>query len=644
MLIMTDMASQPNVSSPSRLLVIQGPDIGRTFELGEITRLGRDAENEIVLHDPNVSRVHAEIVKERFSFKIRDCGSRNGILINGIRVKEKTLLKNDEIQIGATRLLFNPDLRIEHAWCSDSRAIYYTSEDVTQEMVPGEPEEVLGEVEKSLVEMLAKLGDIFALAPATTENLARSLVTHLMELFSADRAALLLRERVTGKLRTVLCLPEHSATYLNKQAVSVAYEEKRPYLSYERPEHLRRIPLSGQSEAGSSTPPEFEQGLTIMSTPILAGSAALGVMVVEKIGEAGYSLKDLALFSALGKMTSVLVKSAQLVDFLETRLPDDTGLDVVPSRNSKVRAIFEQAVRVASSDACVIITGESGTGKEVLARAIHEASPRRNGPFVALNCSAIPANLFESELFGYERGAFTGATQTTRGKIEAAHGGTLFLDEIGNLDLSLQPKLLHFLQSHTFYRVGGSQLREADVRIIAATNVDLEEAVREKRFREDLWYRLNVIQFHLPPLRERKEDIGPLADYFIRKAARRSGKEIIGLDSSALILLERYTWPGNIRELANAIERAVILTTEQILTDKDFSFLVHQNFDFDKKRKSESSTRMAPLAEVEKEHILRVLEYFNWNQGKAAEVLGVHRNTLRNKINEYQLRPRSSHG
>lgn len=643
MVNVTETDSQRPVLPSGTLLVIRGANVGVRYELGERTRIGRDSTNEIVLADPNVSRLHAEIVRSRFAYAIRDCDSRNGVFVNGVLVKEKQLLRNDEIRIGTTVFLFNPDLKIENALLSHATVVQYPGEDVTQEFGQrGEALEVSLEREGDLVKFLAQLAEVFSLAPGRTEEVGQRLLEHLRDLFQADHVLLMLREPATDKLRTLLSWPEETPTLVNRELISRAYLEKRPCLASDRPETLTRIPLAGHGETAPLRSAATEKGLTMMAAPILAADTCLGLLVVQKRGIEAYSLKDLALLQALAKLSSGLIRTAQLADYLDLHPMGDQSWQMVSSRNPKMRGIIEQALRVAPTDASVVITGESGTGKEVLARMIHEASRRRRGPFVALNCGAIPPTLFESELFGYEKGAFTGAYRTMRGKIEAAHGGTLFLDEIGNLDLALQPKLLRFLQERAFYRVGGTRPLEADVRIVAATNTDLEAAVRLGRFREDLWYRLNVVSLHLPPLRERREDIAPLAEHFVRQATRRSGKGVLGLDDSALSVLERYDWPGNIRELSNAIERAVILASRPILTGEDFAFL---------RRESSASTRspakadpsqhltpaLLPLAEVERCHIESVLTHCGWNQAKAAEILGVHRNTLRNKIIEYGL-------
>ncbi|MGC8740049.1 MAG: sigma 54-interacting transcriptional regulator [Candidatus Sumerlaeaceae bacterium] len=629
--------SQPKVLPPATLLVVRGPNMGVRYELGERTRIGRDLANEISLADPGVSRLHAEIVRERFAYTIRDCGSRNGIIVNGIRVTHKQLLRNDEIQIGNTVFLFNSDLKLENAIFTQSVAVLYPGDAVTQEL-SAEPSAfvVPSGRDKILIEFLETLANVFSQSSLRTETFGRRLLKHLLDLFSADQAALFVRDVLTQKPRLALVLPEGGTAVIERSAIMRAFEEQRPVLACEQPESLARIPLAGH-DGPLAALPEVQQGLTMMCAPLASGETTLGVLVVKKAGPNQFTAADLALLQAIARISAGFLRGAQLGDYVEIFGPRQSRPDFVPSRNPKVRALFDQAKRVAQSEASVVITGESGTGKEVLARFIHEASPRRQGPFVAVNCAAIPPTLFESELFGYERGAFTGAARTTRGKIEAADGGTLFLDEIGTLDIALQPKLLRFLQERVFYRVGGTRPIEANVRVIVATNENLEEAVNEGRFREDLWYRLNVVSFHMPPLRERREDIAPLAEHLLQQAAKRSGKTVLGLDVSALRLLERYSWPGNIRELANAIERAVILADSPLLTEKDFLFLERQI------ERQYSTTALAnadeiiPLAEVERQHILQVLEHFDWNQARAAEALGVHRNTLRNKIIEYGL-------
>ncbi len=304
----------------------------------------------------------------------------------------------------------------------------------------------------------------------------------------------------------------------------------------------------------------------------------------------------------------------------------------------KFRTVLTEVARVAPVDSAVLIQGETGTGKEVIARAIHEASPRRNQRFVALNCAAIPSALLESELFGHERGAFTGAFTQTKGRFQMADGGTLFLDEIGDLPLELQPKLLRALQEREFERLGSAQTVRVNVRVVAATNQDLGQLVTKKLFRADLFYRLNVIPICLPPLRERIQDILPLTEFFVAKFAARLNKPIDLIPDEVLAVLKAHDWPGNIRELQNAIERAVLFSPGSVLRlPLDLKQTV--------KQRSESVSRT--LADADREHILETLTQTDWmigGQDGAANRLGLPRTTLIYKMRKLGIETRRSPG
>ena len=314
-----------------------------------------------------------------------------------------------------------------------------------------------------------------------------------------------------------------------------------------------------------------------------------------------------------------------------------TTLDLIGS-SPKFRAVMTDVERVAPVDSAVLIQGETGTGKEVIARAIHEASPRRSQRFVALNCAAIPSALLESELFGHERGAFTGAWAQTKGRFEMAHGGTLFLDEIGDMPLELQPKLLRALQEREFERLGSSQTVRVNVRVVAATNQDLGQLVNKKLFRADLFYRLNVIPLLLPPLRERVQDIPALTEFFVAKFAASLNKPIDSIPDEVMAILKAHDWPGNIRELQNFIERAVLFSPGSVLRlPLDLKHSVKQS--------AESDPRT--LADADREHILETLSQTNWligGQGGAANRLGLPRTTLIYKMRKLGIEARRSLG
>ena len=314
-----------------------------------------------------------------------------------------------------------------------------------------------------------------------------------------------------------------------------------------------------------------------------------------------------------------------------------TSLDLIGS-SPKFRALLADVDRIAPVDSAVLIQGETGTGKEVIARAIHEASPRRNQCFVALNCAAIPGPLLESELFGHERGAFTGAFAQTKGRFQQADQGTLFLDEIGDLPLELQPKLLRALQEQEFERLGSSQTIRVNVRVVAATNQDLAQLMANKQFRADLYYRLNVIPVALPPLRERVEDIPLLVEHFVQKFSARMGKPIDVIPEEVMDVLKAHDWPGNIRELQNFIERAVVLSPESVLRPT-FSELKQMT----KQQPTAATSRT--LAEAEREHILDVLKQTDGQIGGmhgAATRLGLPRTTLVYKMRKLGIEARRS--
>ncbi len=327
---------------------------------------------------------------------------------------------------------------------------------------------------------------------------------------------------------------------------------------------------------------------------------------------------------------------------LKSKLSETYRFENIIGVSGKMQEVFRKIRKVASSDATVLIRGESGTGKELIARAIHYHSPRSEAPLVEINCASIPETLLESELFGHEKGAFTGAYKQKKGKFEIANGGTLFLDEIGELPLSLQAKLLRVLQDGRFTRVGGVENIEVNVRLIAATNANLEKLLEEGKFREDLYYRLNVIPILIPPLRERREDIGPLTDFFIQKYARKNKKSIKGISQEARFILMNYDWPGNVRELENAIENAVVMAEGEVITPADLpgylqSSVSEGSFMGQLLQQHKGMSYREKLEAFEREIIRQALEETGGNKTHAAKKLGFTLRTLRNKVKKYNL-------
>ncbi|MDD2852975.1 MAG: sigma-54 dependent transcriptional regulator [Desulfuromonadaceae bacterium] len=319
---------------------------------------------------------------------------------------------------------------------------------------------------------------------------------------------------------------------------------------------------------------------------------------------------------------------------LREELQRGTGsTDAIIFRSENFRAVYELTLQVAESDANILIMGESGTGKELIAGALHRNSPRSSKPFVSLNCAVLSDTLLESQLFGHVRGAFTGAVVNQKGLLEEADGGTLFLDEIGDVSPAVQAKLLRVTQEKDFIVLGSTRTRKVDVRFVSATNKDLMNEVREGRFREDLYYRLNVISVMLPPLRERRDDIEPLARHFLKYSSRRMKKEVLDIDTVALQALVQYDWPGNVRELENVIERAVILARGDAITINLLPL--------DARREPAPVPKLAPsllaLDMIERQHIIAVLKENDFHKSRTAEILGISRKTLDRKLAEYSL-------
>ncbi len=424
------------------------------------------------------------------------------------------------------------------------------------------------------------------------------------------------------------------------------------------------MPGAGGLEVLTAARTEASRTLIIVIT---AASTMNNAVEAMKRGAHDYLTKP---FENLDLVASAVARAADIAaqasDF--TRLKEDVNRQLVGGeiigRSPAMQEVYKLIGRLVNNDATVLLRGESGTGKELVARAIHFKSQRWRGPFVAVNCSAIPHGLLESELFGHERGAFTGATERRAGKVEQASGGTLFLDEIGDLPVELQPKLLRVLQEREFSRVGGFETLRMQVRVIAATNQDLEQAVAEKKFREDLYFRLRVIPIDLPPLRERREDIAELTDYFIDKAVREMGANSRYISPEARAKLQNYTWPGNVRELENTVLRAALLAPANTVRADDIELgrggarlsgsppgngaslteLIARRISemIESNGEEPRDLYQKLVEELEKPLIEIALDRAGGNQVHAARILGLNRNTLRKKLTEHRIVPQKT--
>jgi len=406
------------------------------------------------------------------------------------------------------------------------------------------------------------------------------------------------------------------------------------------PDFLRRVGSLLQPQvitfADPELPPYFKVFSSIytswLAMPILAHQESVGLFLLGFHTHQSFTREDLhfchACFAQVGCYLRYLLRQRGRELFTETSLPEITGYGEIIGQSKKMQEVYQLINLVSGTDATVLITGENGTGKELVARTIHRQSKRSRGPFVVANCSAYSPTLLESELFGHEKGAFTGAIRRKKGRFELAQGGTLFLDEIGDIPPATQVLLLRFLQDHCFERVGGEVTIEADVRVLAATNKDLYREAQQGRFRDDLYYRLNVITIHLPPLRERKEDIPLLCHHFLNKYNLKEGKKITKFSPDAMQALMDFDWPGNVRQLENAISHAVILAQGEVIRRRHLPRFL--------KEESEEAVPTS-LAETERRLILRVLKETSWNKHEAARRLRVSRSTLYSKIRRYGL-------
>jgi Nif-specific regulatory protein len=500
------------------------------------------------------------------------------------------------------------------------------------------------EDERRTYRTLYELSDIIS-SERDINVLLEEVIDSVIEITSSERGFLKIFDEGKSVKLTIAKdgekkILEEEKENINEKMVEVALETGNPVCATQ----LLTSDVDEEKE-------EQNPGLvSILCVPLKANEKILGVIYLDdKRPDSFFTQSDAELLNSLAERVAVALENnflfMELKESQEKLLQDLRGrfkFDEILGNSPQMVEVLKTVADVADTDATVLIEGESGTGKELLARAIHFNSSRSKKPFVPINCAAIPETLLESELFGYEKGAFTGAVQRKLGKFEVANGGTIFLDEIGEMSPLLQVKILRFLQSHEFEPLGSNKIKRTDIRIIAATNKDLLSRVKEDEFREDLYYRINVINIKLPPLRERRLDIAPLAESFAVKYGKKNGKKIKGIDPEALNVLAHYNFPGNIRELENIIERAAILAQNEWITKEDLPRTIFEGSDFDYKTKTPENygemkaLRKKAIQEVEKAFLNNILGKNNKNISKAAQEARMHRVELHRLINKYK--------
>ena len=627
-----------------RLVVIAGPLKESTFALpaSEVS-VGRDSSNVFAIPDPSVSRRHCLVTQDVKGFKVRDLESRNGTLVNGAPVQDQYLNHGDQITVGDTVLLFllgetDEAMALGTVEFEDSTSEFPTIRLRPSDVLYLQPDKILSELPATsrLARNLNALLKISRVVHSIKElqALQSEILTLIFEVSPAERGAILLNghgtafDSIFGRTRRAadtapIRVSRTIANQVVKQGVAV----------------LGSDIAAGTALAGVESL-IATLARSLLCVPLLYFDKVIGCIYLDSTNPtARFDEDHLQLITAIAGISAVALENARQLDWLvqeNQRLNSEINLDHnMVGDSPRMREVYQFLARVAPTDSTVLIGGESGTGKELVARAIHRNSPRAEKPFVAINCAVLTETLLESELFGHEKGSFTGAIAQKKGKLEVASGGVVFLDEIGELAPILQTKLLRVIQEREFERVGGTRPISIDIRLIAATNRDLLEAVKTGTFRKDLYYRLNVVSLTMPALRERKEDIPLLATYFVNKHASRCKVKQKALSEPAHACLLNYDWPGNVRELENAIERALVLSPSELILPEDLPESVLE-------RATPAGIAGAKyhsqVKEVKKQLILSALEETNGNFTEAAKVLGLHPNYLHRLIRNLDLR------
>ena len=596
-------------------MAIRGPLKGTTFALADGEFLvGRQASNSLYLDDNAVSRRHCLIRRSGLTCTLKDLESHNGTYVNGTAITEQELAQGDEIRIGASVLCYLVDLDRTAAPEPDSKTRELRVEDSaylsSDELTTLPPSARALHDLRLLLRVSTMLHSFRGLHDTRDASAAEVLRQHLaallLDLIPASRAGVFIPGEAAGDWTP------------NPALFQRACQE--------------RVAIWLDAEAKPA-------GLSAMAAPMLVRDEVAAVIYLESDDPKNkFDEGHLQLLTAVASMAAVAWENATILGWLQQeneRLQSVLKLehDMV-GVSAKMRDLQRQMAKVAPSNSTVLILGESGTGKELIARAIHRNSLRAGGPFVAINCAALTDTLLESELFGHEKGAFTGALAQKKGKLEMAGGGTVFLDEIGELSPSLQAKLLRVLQEREMERVGGTATIKLDIRVLAATNRDLEDAVKKSTFRQDLFYRLNVVALKAPALRERPEDTLPLAEHFAKKYAVECGRKITGLAGETRAYLQSYSWPGNVRELENAIERAVVLGSADTILAEDLPEQVRAS------RPPEVSASLYEdaLDAAKRQVVLKAFDQADYDHETAAKILGLHPNYLHKLIRTMDLK------
>jgi transcriptional regulator with GAF, ATPase, and Fis domain len=662
------------------LVIREGSKWTDVFRLmpGQTVTMGRAPTNQIVVKDERCSRTHSEVFYSQEHWVLRDLESRNGTFVGADRIRGDYILQpGDIVRVGHSQMAFVHDLA---AAFSDPSSVLHGS------VLPKAEDTLLGTVgdESGVLsageptQITHRRGQTRFLAPVAEQEAAipklgraaAQLCRLAFEMAKAPDPQSVARVALAGVFESthvdagaVLLLPRFSKTEATAADLEVVASRTDSELNYQRVSNFVATTVLREGEAvlarnvmGDSalsirdSHGEFH-ATSILCAPVRKGDKLLGVIhLYSTRPERAPDPEDLEFTLAVADTLAVAIEN------LSHRLELAEDLTQIRHENIQLRELLgveseivgcsivmnkvqRDIARAAPNRATVLIRGESGVGKELVARAIHFSSPRKKGPFCVLNCAALSESLLESELFGHERGAFTGATERKMGKFEASDGGTLMLDEIGEMSPTIQAKFLRVLEGHAFERVGGSEPIQCDVRVIAATNRDLEREVAEGNFRRDLYFRLHVLEIFVPALRKRPEDITELSHHFLQKFNAETGRKIRGFTVEAMEQMLRYRWPGNVRELKNVIERAVVLSRGEYIDVEDLTLSKLSTAGDTAEISPAAANEFEPvsLEELERRHILATLHSTGWNKSQASRILGIERSTLDRKVTRYQL-------
>jgi transcriptional regulator with GAF, ATPase, and Fis domain len=602
--------------------------------------IGSESSNSICLGDAAVSPRHCRITPSNGGFLITDLSSLSGTFVNGIPVKERVLLPGDQIAVGNSLFVFEVDepRAANPVQLDENSAVGEIQHLRPDELLYLRPEslaalphtERLDRALSTLLKISTAIGSI-----RDVDSLQWQVLGMIFDVVPAERGAVLLCDECGVETSSPIAWDRVSGP---DQPVNVNRALVRRIMS----ERISVLDNEAES-SGSATPAgpaESKPARSLLCVPLVAADKLLGVIYLDSNNPATtFTKDDLQLLAAIAGLAAIAISNARQFERLDAenqQLRADVNLehDMI-GQGPRMRDVYQLIERVAPSDSTVLIRGESGTGKELAARAIHKNSLRKDQPFVALNCAALTETLLESELFGHEKGAFTSAICQKKGLLEVAEGGSIFLDEVGELPLTTQAKLLRVLQEREFVRVGGTRSIRIDVRFLAATNKDLQKAVREEKFRLDLFHRLNVISLALPALRDHPEDIPSLTDHFAARYAQKCNRKIKGVSAEARACLLQYDWPGNIRELENAMERAVVIGSSEFILPED---LPESLLEIAPSSGASPLNYHGAIQNLKKQLILNAFEQASGNITEAAKLLGVNSNYLHRLIRNLDLR------